>query len=345
MFKKNIQSRTKSLLFLVSFFGLLVIASALIAQDNHKSDNVEQNTKYTAEQEYLFDVFKTRRSVRQFKSTPIPEEHIQKMLEIACSAPTSGNQQPWKFLVVRDREKINRLQETYMARSIESAKKRGITDPEKLDVFRKRVENRNKGYLSAPLHVVVLVDSNSTYPSYNIYDGTLAAGYIIIAARALGYGSVFCTDSFPPDLVREVFEIPENFGQICYIPIGIPEEWPEPHGKKPAKEFTVFEKFIEGVNYTLPIKRVAIEVSNKILVKYVGKYKYNENTDINIILDKKQLYAQLTGQPKIEIYPESETEFFLKVVDAQISFVEEKGKVAKLIWHQGGDSESVPKIE
>jgi hypothetical protein len=48
--------------------------------------------------------------------------------------------------------------------------------------------------------------------------------------------------------------------------------------------------------------------------------------------------TQLTGQPKFELFPESETKFFLKVVDAQITFVkDDKGVITHAIVHQGGD--------
>ena len=45
----------------------------------------------------IFDMFRHRRSVRNFESTPIPDEHITQIIEAAHFAPTSGNQQPWKF--------------------------------------------------------------------------------------------------------------------------------------------------------------------------------------------------------------------------------------------------------
>ena len=55
----------------------------------------------------VFDVIHKRRSVREYQPTPVPEEHIRKILDAARMAPTSGNQQPWKFLVIRDRKKLN----------------------------------------------------------------------------------------------------------------------------------------------------------------------------------------------------------------------------------------------
>ena len=87
-------------------------------------------TSYTAEQEYLFDIIKNRRTVRDFKPTPVPKEHILKILDMARSAPTSGNQQPWKFLVVQDRAKLDRLKVEAVAWFLAEYEKRRKPAPE-----------------------------------------------------------------------------------------------------------------------------------------------------------------------------------------------------------------------
>jgi nitroreductase len=297
----------------------------------------EESIRYTAEQEFLFSTFKNRRSIRKFKSTPVPQEHILKILDMARTAPTSGNQQPWKFLVIQDKKKINQMKEECINSSIERRKKRGITDPKALEETRKRLGEYFGNYLSAPVYVVVLVDSGSKYPSYNTYDGSLAAGYLMIAAKALGYGTVFAQDSIPPEVTKKVLNIPDQFERICITPIGVPEKWPTPKNKKPLTDFIVFEKFVEGENYKKFTKRKAIHLEENILKKYVGTYKINENFQLSITFEKGQLYIQATGQSKVELFPESKTKFFLKVVDAQVTFVEGKdGTFNQLTLHQGG---------
>jgi CubicO group peptidase (beta-lactamase class C family) len=79
----------------------------------------------------------------------------------------------------------------------------------------------------------------------------------------------------------------------------------------------------------------------------VGKYDYGQGKAIlTVSRDGDQVYAQLTGQPKFDIYPKSATEYYWKVVDAQVSFVkDETGKVIKAIHHQGGNTLDAPKIE
>jgi CubicO group peptidase (beta-lactamase class C family) len=86
-----------------------------------------------------------------------------------------------------------------------------------------------------------------------------------------------------------------------------------------------------------PKPRVEVKVGADVLKAYVGKYQLGPNAIFDVRLDGERLSAQLTGQPRFPLFAESETEFFYKVVDAQIMFVREAdGKVAGLILHQGG---------
>jgi nitroreductase len=204
---------------------------------------------YNAGQQFLFDTFKNRRSVRKFKSTPVPPEHLMKILDMARSAPTSGNQQPWKFLVIQDRDKLGQLKDKCVEYGMLRAKMRGITGEAELEKTREKIVQRYTDYLSAPVYVVVLVDKNSKYPGYNTYDGSLAGGYLMLAARSLGYGTVFSQDTVPYGFIKEVFGIPDNFERICFTPIGVPDQWPESPAKNPLRDFLVFEQFVRGVNY------------------------------------------------------------------------------------------------
>ena len=89
----------------------------------------------------------------------------------------------------------------------------------------------------------VLTSSMSPYPSDNRNDGPLAVAMLMIAARALGYGTGFYTTYFPEARMREFFGIPERYNLVCFTPIGVPVEWPPVPPKKPLEELIVFEKF------------------------------------------------------------------------------------------------------
>jgi CubicO group peptidase (beta-lactamase class C family) len=87
--------------------------------------------------------------------------------------------------------------------------------------------------------------------------------------------------------------------------------------------------------------RVAVKIDPKILDAYVGQYELNPNFIITMTREGDSLMTQATGQPKFELFPESETKFFLKVVEAQVTFVkDDKGAVTHLILHQGGDQKA-----
>ena len=193
--------------------------------------------------EDFFQIIKSRRSVRKFKPDLIPEEHISKILNAARSAPTSGNQQPWKFIVIQDRGKIEALKTECISQSLSAFKKRKKPDEKELEAQRKKVDDYFSGLLAAPVHIIVLTDNKSKWPSYNEKDGALAAGYLILAARALGYGTTFMTDSISEKITKKVCHIPDTYSRICFIPVGIPENWPEPPEKKSLQELIIDDSF------------------------------------------------------------------------------------------------------
>ena len=92
-----------------------------------------------------------------------------------------------------------------------------------------------------------------------------------------------------------------------------------------------------GETVTLTAERKEVTVPAATLAKYVGAYEMAPKVTMTITLDGERLMAQLTGQGSNPIFPESETMFFLKVVDAQIEFVKDaSGAVTHLVLHQGG---------
>lgn len=73
------------------------------------------------------------------------------------------------------------------------------------------------------------------------------------------------------------------------------------------------------------------------LQTYEGVYAITPHFALTVTLEGDRLMVQATGQQKFQVYPESETKFFYKVVDAQLTFVADKsGKVKYLVLHQNG---------
>lgn len=203
----------------------------------------DSEVKYDSKQKYLFDIIENRRTVRKFKSTPIPREHIIKIIKAAHFAPTAGNQQPWKFFVVQDRKRLNQLKDKALTWYMESYTKHKILDQKELESIENSIKAILDNVLSAPVYIAILVDSAAKYPKYIMYDGTLAAGYLMIAARALGYGTGFFTTFFPENEMKIFFNIPDHYKLICFTPIGVPVEWPEKPPKKALEELIIFDSF------------------------------------------------------------------------------------------------------
>tara|TARA_R110002111_G_scaffold66446_5_gene108271 strand:+ start:323 stop:1690 length:1368 start_codon:yes stop_codon:yes gene_type:complete len=89
-----------------------------------------------------------------------------------------------------------------------------------------------------------------------------------------------------------------------------------------------------------------VEVSNEVLGTYVGVYQLAPEFLLTITRKDNQLFAQATGQPQFEIFPSAENKFFLKVVEASITFNKnDTGNVDSLTLHQGGQNMPAPKIE
>ena len=93
-------------------------------------------------------------------------------------------------------------------------------------------------------------------------------------------------------------------------------------------------------NKPLPVVKVRKEIllTEEQLKKFVGIFEVEKDYEIKITIDKNQLFTQLTGQNAIPIYAENDTQFFLKVVDAQLQFEQnEKGEIVKLFLLQNGN--------
>lgn len=81
----------------------------------------------------------------------------------------------------------------------------------------------------------------------------------------------------------------------------------------------------------------AIVVDTAVLASYVGNYQLAPTFSIMVTRENDRLFGQATDQPRFELFASSDTRFYLKVVDAQVSFVkDDKGAVDGLILHQNG---------
>jgi len=96
----------------------------------------------------------------------------------------------------------------------------------------------------------------------------------------------------------------------------------------------------------LPGERKAAAVDPRLYDRLTGDYELAPGFIITILRRGDRLFSQATGQPEVELFPESETRFFLKVVDAQVDFsLDASGRVTALVLHQGGQDLPGKKIK
>ena len=99
-------------------------------------------------------------------------------------------------------------------------------------------------------------------------------------------------------------------------------------------------------DHTNKAERREIHVDAAILDRYVGFYQLSEQAVMTISREGDQLISRLTGQRNVLLYGESKTEFFARVVNAQISFIADKsGRAGSLVLHQNGRDISMNRID
>jgi nitroreductase len=178
----------------------------------------------------------TQRSIRRFKTDPIPGEALRLILEAAVKAPNGGNRQVGRFLAVTDRAKIREFgklyHEAWWAKRFDE---HGWTKKEDLPPDNKTHQSA-AGLADAmkdvPCVVFVLAENNG--PANSVLP---AAQNLMLAARALGIGSVPTTlHAKVMDRFRAMFEIPKDVAFHFCIPLGYPQGSFGPNVRRPTSE-------------------------------------------------------------------------------------------------------------
>ncbi len=98
-------------------------------------------------------------------------------------------------------------------------------------------------------------------------------------------------------------------------------------------------RILFGIDVKPSPSRKTVTVDQKTLESYTGYYAITPEFGLTITVEDDKLMVQATGQSKYQVFAESDTKFFYKIVDAQITFIlNKKGKVIKLILHQNGQN-------
>ena len=145
--------------------------------------------------EMILDIIKTRRSVRHFDGRPLPEDHMEQILEAGRWAPSGANVQPWRFIVVTRKDTLKAVAER---------------------CYYKLFKSRHVGEAGAV--VVICADPDAGSATY-ILDSAIAGTNMTLMATALGIGSCWI-GAFEEPALRSILLIPEKMKIIALIAFG-----------------------------------------------------------------------------------------------------------------------------
>lgn len=169
----------------------------------------------------VFEAIQKRRSIRDYKPTPIPEEKLMKILEAGRLAPSASNIQPWHFIVVRDQERRKKLAKARWAKFL----------------------------AKSPVVIVGCGDQRAS-PRWFMVDVAIAMQNMVLTATSEGLGTGW-VGSFDENEVRELLKIPEKYRVVALLALGYPKGKINFTGKilhmvrrrKKLEEIVSFEEF------------------------------------------------------------------------------------------------------
>jgi len=187
----------------------------------------------------LYEAMQTLRAVRRLRPDPVPDAVLHRVLQAASWAPTGGNVQPWRAIVVRDPERKQRLAKHYLAgwNDYSAGHRAQLADaPEAIQASQARMldsgDHLAAHFGESPAVIVFCfnpklmaitdakLDRISVVGGASIYT---AVENLLLACRAEGLGCTLTTLLCGyEDEVREILEIPEPWGTACAVPVGYP---------------------------------------------------------------------------------------------------------------------------
>lgn len=165
------------------------------------------------------DLIRMRYSVRAYKSDPVAEEKLQRILEAARLAPTAANRQPFQIIVIHTEGREEALRRIY----------------------------GKDWFVQAPIIICAcgLQEQGwvrSDGKNYTDVDVSIVMDHIILAATEVGLGACWI-GAFDPDAAREVLNLPEEVEPIAFTPLGYPADEPGMKKRKPISELVRYERW------------------------------------------------------------------------------------------------------
>ena len=211
----------------------------------------------------LYEAMSTLRAVRRLKPDPVPDDVLRRVIQAAAWAPTGGNVQPFRIVVVRDREKLGRLGELYSAgwHAYAASHMKQLGDAS--EAVRKSTEKMLDAgnhladhFAEMPALLVfcfnpkIMAITDAKLDRISVVGGAsiyTAVQNTLLACRAEGLGCVLttllCADE---PAVRELLEIPEPWSTAAHVPIGYPVRGGHgPISRRPVEKLAYLDRWAE----------------------------------------------------------------------------------------------------
>ncbi len=164
----------------------------------------------------VYEAIRARRSVRAYKSDPVPDEVLKRVLEAARLAPSARNRQEWRFVVVKDKARIEQLAEAANGQSFVA---------------------------EAPVYLAFCATKGhvmSCGVDAGIVDTSIPFAYVTLAAVAEGLGTCWL-GAFDQEKTRKILGVPEEALIVGVTPLGYPAKVPAATGRRKFEDVVSFE--------------------------------------------------------------------------------------------------------
>jgi nitroreductase len=204
---------------------------------------------------------------RLFTDEPVELESLRRVLDNARFAPSGGNRQGWRVIVVRERERRRAIRDLYLTSWNAYFERTGgaqvLRDPDSFDASRVRMAQRADHYAQhldeVPVHLLVCVAladvlaTDAQLPRQSIVGGASIYPFVqnvLLGLRAEGLGAALTTLLVPAEAeVKKLLEIPEDVALAAHIGVGRrADPWPRSLSRRAVEEFAFAERFGEPLS-------------------------------------------------------------------------------------------------
>lgn len=200
------------------------------------------------------EAIERRRSIRRFKTDPVPDEYINELLDAARLAPSGCNAQPWRFRVVKDKEqKLQLAEAAYKQMFIADAPVvfvccadiqgyingmvSGIQDLGKINAVEDRIINiLNKR--ADQMETQLKTMNKEQLGSRIAFNVAIAVEHIVLRALDFGLGTCWIR-LIDEQKVREIFRWDDNIFVVALLPVGYPNESPLPRKRLTIEQILI----------------------------------------------------------------------------------------------------------